>query len=243
VPTAHDNSNGMARRKAKRPRKGTPEREAPPQMTPDHVATLRIRRQTGETIEAQGTFPEKEWRILARFTEYADQLRQNLLGRQGAAVSFTVRGETGSGLEYEVALPTDDELGAFLHRLRPFVLPKERTAFSSVTEILRRRLVHPVALDVLSRHHALFAGESFQSLFTVTINDLIINSEEALRLWLNGFEYHRDEDKRAALEALAPVMPLEAARAIFINMMLDKSTAVREVAGMIRVLIESRRAG
>jgi hypothetical protein len=234
----------MARRKRNGRGEGTPERKAPPQSTHDHVATLRIHRQTGEMIEAQGSFPEAEWRVLVRYAEYAEQLQQNPIGRQGAAVAFTIRGTAGSGLEYEVgALPPDDQFDAFLYRLRPFVLQSEPTAFGRVTGILLHRLAHPVARDLLSQHRALFTGESFQSLFTVTINDLVINSEKALRLWLNGFEYHRDEDKRAALEAIAPMMPLEAARAIFFYMMLDKAKAVRGVAGIVRVLVENRRAG
>lgn len=204
--------------------------------------TIRIiRRASGEAVEVTAIVPDEEWSALVRFAEYVDQLRGTRIGREGTQVTFRVKWSADSGLEYHVDnLPDEEDFAAFLHRLRPFVVDSEPTAFVRVCGILARRFSHPVAREALERPRDLFSGKSFQSQTKISVNEIVVNSEETLRTWLNAFEDHRDREKQAALEAIAPVMPL--LRAIFVSMMLDKAKAVFEVARLVRMLTRGERA-
>jgi hypothetical protein len=66
----------------------------------------------------------------------------------------------------------------------------------------------------------------------------LVNSSETLTLWLNAYEYHRDEDKRAAFESLHDgILPVaEHSRAVFVGMMLDRARAVIEIGNAIFAL-------
>lgn len=52
----------------------------------------------------------------------------------------------------------------------------------------------------------------------------------------NAYEYHRDRSNLADLEALHQVLPIEASRAIFVSMMMDKAGAVGQIAHTIRAM-------
>jgi hypothetical protein len=65
----------------------------------------------------------------------------------------------------------------------------------------------------------------------------IINSTETLDLWLNAYEYHRDDDKRVAFEALHDdALPIGFSRALLIDIMLDRARAVIELGNAIYAL-------
>lgn len=63
-----------------------------------------------------------------------------------------------------------------------------------------------------------------------------MNSDEAVDLWLNAFEYHPDQDKRAELKAMFAVFPEPTARALFLEMMLARASAVQQLAEFLERL-------
>src|SRR2546426_12836705 len=85
--------------------------------------------ETGETAEIRGEFSSEEWRMLRLFSARARRLVESGPVRTKARVSYRLQWEAGKGLSHHAdAMLTPDELGAFLHRMRPFVLKGERTA-------------------------------------------------------------------------------------------------------------------
>lgn len=69
-------------------------------------------------------------------------------------------------------------------------------------------------------------------------NGTLINSSEVLTLWLNSYQYHRDETKRATFEALHHGLQptIEYSEAVFVGMMLDQARAVIDVGNAIYAL-------
>ena len=61
----------------------------------------------------------------------------------------------------------------------------------------------------------------------VVSHGTLINSTETLDLWLNAYDYHRDDEKRVEFEALHDGnLPIEYSRALFIHILLDRARAV-----------------
>jgi hypothetical protein len=71
---------------------------------------------------------------------------------------------------------------------------------------------------------------------TIASDETVLHSEDILMKWLNAYEYHRDRSKRAELDALHQVLPLEGSRAMFIYMMVDKLVAINEIGRFIWML-------
>ena len=75
---------------------------------------------------------------------------------------------------------------------------------------------------------------------TTEIGTLLPLSEKALSLYLNGFEYHRDRDKREQIEALFRVIPEGPSRALFLHLVIDKVAAIGQLMWLVQ-LLEGKR--
>ena len=112
-------------------------------------------------------------------------------------------------------------------------MQKEATLFGKVVNILRSRLDHPAFRRYLDRQKAIFAGQRQQAMKLFS-NGTVINSTETLDLWLNGFEYHRDADKRTQFEALqSETLPVEVSLNMLAGIMLDRVRAVLDIGNAI----------
>jgi hypothetical protein len=70
---------------------------------------------------------------------------------------------------------------------------------------------------------------------------LVLTSDAAVDKWLNASaEYHEDDDKQRDLVALYEIFPEPAARALFLNSLLEKAAAVATVASLIDAM-EARK--
>jgi hypothetical protein len=55
--------------------------------------------------------------------------------------------------------------------------------------------------------------------------------------WLNAFEYHRDQDKRARLDWLLKRIPTDVSRAIFLMLLIDKAKAVLRISDIVETVL------
>jgi hypothetical protein len=78
-----------------------------------------------------------------------------------------------------------------------------------------------------------FSGEISQSIMAINANNLTLNSDETFLLWGNAFEYHRDKEKQAQLEAALGPIPFEFAKNIFLNLMVEKVDAISRLSKFI----------
>lgn len=188
-------------------------------------------------IHVHCEFPGDEWSRLSRFAEFAGQLSQTRVRKDGGLLEFTVITTAEGQIEIQGKLPSPDDADAFLHRMRPFVLKhKEPTYLPHICNTIARRMNDPRIRARLDRQKKLFDGERMRSMVTIKSNEVVLNSEQMLMKWLNAFEYHRDEDKRNEVEALHWLWPTEGSRALFLALMLDKADAVSYVHWLIGTL-------
>jgi hypothetical protein len=155
---------------------------------------------------------------------------------RGEVVILSSRGDDGVRFEPK-EMPDHDQFRALLLLMRPFVLLDEGTYFGRVRNILARRLAHPAFRAYLDRQKEIFDGRRCQGMRVVS-HGTLINSTETLDLWLNAYEYHRDDQKRAEFEALHDddALPMDYSRALFIHIMLDRARAVVEIGNAVYAL-------
>jgi hypothetical protein len=154
-------------------------------------------------------------------------------------LKFGLSWKEGEDIVFETALPPEDDIAAFLLRMRPFVLAKERTNFHKVRNVLARYLTLPSARDYLDRLRDLYAGKFIP--MRIEIRNVSVTSDEAIDAWLNASEYHQDEDKEAELRVLYDSFSEESARVWFLTTMLHRASAIGKMGALIANLKE--RAG
>jgi hypothetical protein len=106
-----------------------------------------------------------------------------------------------------------------------------------VSGLLGKVFKYDYVRQLLKRQRRLFDGRNNQQLARVEANGTIINSEETLTAWLNAYEYHRDPEKRAHINSLHRLVPLEHSIPIFVSLLGDKVQAILQLAGLIAVIL------
>jgi hypothetical protein len=203
-----------------------------------HTFTLRVTQpSTGSETTVEGQFPDDEWEVLCRFAEYASDLLGTSMVKDGLHVTATLHFSNPKGVSSQVAIPPSDAVCAFLHRMRPFVLQDEPTSFYKTCSLIGRYICDISVRDMLKKLKSLYSGKDFQSQVRMDFHSLV-NCEAALKKWLNAFEYHKDRSKQEEIQLLAPGLPLEYLKAIFLSMTLDMAKAVLGLSELVELLTD-----
>lgn len=135
------------------------------------------------------------------------------------------------------------DFAAILHCLRPFILNDEPFAFGRMVNLLRRYMRYDGVLEYTDFLKNIFSGEDPQSCVKVVCDILgesgdleeshVVNSEKMLCIWLNAYEYHRDDDKQKLIEKIDEVLPEGLSRILFQAMIKDKIEAIFRFKGVI----------
>ncbi|HJT32086.1 MAG TPA: hypothetical protein VJ783_08580 [Pirellulales bacterium] len=75
-----------------------------------------------------------------------------------------------------------------------------------------------------------FTGKAFRDEVKIDLNGSVLNTDDMMNKWLNGYEYHHAQQ---ALEVFKAVLPEEWQRGIFINMMIDKVKQVAKIYAFV----------
>lgn len=204
-------------------------------MTHPIALTLQVVGHEDECVKGQ--LSDQEWATLQAYQDQHRELAESKPLREGMPCSMSLRWSMGTPLTVDTTLPDADTLSILLHRLRPFILTNEPASFIRVRSLLGKRIAHPGIRGLLRDQLRLFDGRKQQEVMQFAFNDVVVNSETALNTWLNSHEYHRDRDKRDAIDSLLESLPGDFARGIFVSMLVDKVHAICNVASLVHVLL------
>jgi hypothetical protein len=146
----------------------------------------------------------RDWE-LERFVERADRLRHTRLMQKGLSteLSYTFDGRTSPNLiQGQLRQPDEDDLKAFLVDFRPFVLQREPVYVGRVYNQLEQRLTDTDRRDALRISRERWKNGQGQGGFQFFINERHVTPELAIDLYVNGWYFHDDADKRELLETL-----------------------------------------
>jgi hypothetical protein len=204
-----------------------------------------------------GEISDADWATLETFRLEAAKLRTGAWVANGLDTNYTISGD-GSGkiIVDWPNRPSDAVVREHLHLLRPFVLQKNNpTHFPKILNILRRYFTHPHLQNLLAEHRDGFRHGYGRAYFQLSVSAtlegasgqnsddyFLINDERAFDLWVNAFEYHRDQDKRKQLTEKLGTEPDEMTVTTFQNILADKATAVLHVASFLDDLASSPTA-
>ena len=198
---------------------------------------ISVDRIDGTRLDMPSTLEDDEVVTLEEYLACADQLWELEIARVGVPASFELKVKDGQIESITSEVPPAADIAALLHRLRPFILADERTSYSRVSSLLGKRFEYAHFRQLLKEQRQLFDSRNNQELVRVTSNGTIINSEQTLFDWLNAYEYHRDQEKRAKIESLHRIIPLEHSMPILLSLIGDKVQAIFQLAALIAVVL------
>ena len=193
-----------------------------------------IRASDGVEETCSGEIPDADWRLLTTFWTYAKDLESAEWVQAGLDADYSIQpGENGESQILVRHKPSDAAVSQLLHRMRPFLLQNEDTFYTRVNKTLARHLTHKWLRDWLAIGRRIFDHGQFRVYGQITVNDLPLHDERTFGLWLNAFEYHRDQAKRAQLIESMGGPPDDFVLAIFRAILADRATEVLRLATMI----------
>lgn len=208
--------------------------------------SLTISSASREPEDFEFEFSDEEWKKLLAYAERVDKLDESpatgALLRAGFSVEYTADG--GFAPVDTSRFPSDDELAAFLHRFRPIILSKEPYSFEKTLAVVSKKAPSKVWKAV----RGAFDGTHVVDKFTIKLTPaastdnptpapVVLNSEGVFKLWLNGFEYHEDEDKAASIENLySEAFPSpEHVKGMMLYLLQEKAKAAAQLRQIVRV--------
>ena len=192
---------------------------------------------SGSVDSIRVEFENDEYSRLHRYYEYFEDLLKAKIIQIGIPCSIKIQYKKGKGLVVQTELPSDEDIIIVLYKLRPFILNDEYASYNRITGILSRRVSDKNIQDFLKRQRGLYDGKEMISRVQILSEKELLNSDKMLFNWLNAFEYHKDQDKRAEIERLHKFMPLKFTKAIFLMLLSDKVMAIKNVACLVTLML------
>ena len=180
-------------------------------------------------------------RRLNAYRSYFEELLAVRIVQNGIPCSVTLNYEENGGTKITTELPPDEDVVVLLLRLRPLILNDEHASFNRITGILGKHIQEPLVRAALKLQREIFDGRSMQQKIIVTShvgnNEIIINSEKALSVWLNAYEYHRDQNKKREIDQYHQLLPLAHSKAFFLMLLSDKVRAIVSIARFVDIIL------
>lgn len=176
---------------------------------PSRAASLRTARNSNAPVVRLRYPPAigrgQNWE-LERFVERADRLRHTRLIQNGfsAELSYTFGGYGSSAntIQGRLKQPNEDDLKSFLLDFRPFTLQRDSVYLGRVYNRLEQCLTNTARRDALRASREGWKQGQRHVGIQFFINEQEVTPELAIDLYVNGWYFHDDPDKRQRLEAL-----------------------------------------
>jgi len=175
---------------------------------------------------------------LERFVERADRLRHTRLMQNGLSTELSYKFDirtSPSLIQGQLRQPNEDDLKAFLLDFRPFVLQREPVYVGRVYDQLERRLTDTERRDALRISRQRWKHGQGQGGFQVFLNERQVTPELAIDLYVNGWYFHDDPDKRELLEKLTVGHGQILTRWVFLEALRAAITHVLIMAEVARI--------
>ena len=129
------------------------------------------------------------------------------------------------------------ELHELLHVLRPLILSREVTSFERITGILGKKFDSKKFRGHLKLQRTIFEDGELKLYMQISLNNQPLLDDATLKLWLNGEQYHTDEEKAATWKEIEKALTVENTRALVITQLQAKVKALFNVQYIVNLIL------
>ena len=188
-------------------------------------------------VHITGNFSDTDLILLERYTAGIDRIHKTSLLMRGLPSIKSMKWSVSEGMVFSCAPYNDSELFELLHVLRHVVLVKEKASFENTLTLLENRFNNHVFGAQAEALRHLFKNGQYNSYMQITVGGQPLFDNSLLNMWLNGTQYHTDEDKAAAWSELEATLNTENARALVMTQIHDRVTALFELERLVQYVL------
>jgi hypothetical protein len=108
----------------------------------------------------------------------------------------------GAPVSMEMHEPDEEDLRSYLLDFRKFTMERESVFINRVFNVAHQHVTADLVVEALKDARREWNREQEGSIGFI-VNDQRITAAAVIDLWINGYYFHRDAEKRRRLEALA----------------------------------------
>jgi hypothetical protein len=192
----------------------------------------------GEPLEATAaTFDQSEIDLLRRYAGFVDRVRETKLLQRGMPAITNMSWKPDEGMKWTYLPYDNSELHELLHVLRPLILSREATSFVRIVGLLGRKFENEKFRKHLKLQRSIFEDGELKLYMQISLNDQPLLDNATLNLWLNGEQYHTDEEKSAAWREIEEALTVENTRGLLITQLHAKVKAIFNVQYIANLIL------
>jgi hypothetical protein len=183
-------------------------------------------------------FSPLDLEMLRSYCRVVARLRDAKLLVRGMPAITDINWDQHAGFRVVCPPIENSELYELLHLLRPVVLAREPASFEKVAALLGKRFQSHAVRNWLKTTRRVFDHGVLNLYMQMTFNDQPLFDDSLLKLWLNGEQYHQDEDKAAKLAELEAALSKENMRAIVVNQLQGRVRAAFDLDHIASLIVK-----
>ena len=197
---------------------------------------LEERSDDGTTLDTlSGELSDLDWKLLIKYLFHLERALECRLINRGIPGITGMKWEKG-GVVINAESYSNSELHELLYVLRPLILHNESASFGVVRSILGRCFKSKRFSAYLKELQHLFDHGQLAEYMQIFVGEQRLFDSSLLRTWLNGTQYHTEEEKAAAWQEIETYLNSENARAIVINQLKDRVSALILLGQVVRAI-------
>lgn len=193
-----------------------------------------------ETVFA--AFDDSEIYLLRRFSAFVHRVRETKFLQRGMPSITNIDWKAGEGMKWTCPPYENGELHELLHVLRPLILSREITSYERITGMLGKKFDSEKFRGHLKLQRTIFEDGELKLYMQISLNDQPLLEDATLKLWLNGEQYHTDEEKAATWKEIEKALTVENTRALVITQLQAKVKALFNVQYIVNLILEKADA-
>jgi hypothetical protein len=163
---------------------------------------------------------------LRKFSALMSRVKETALLARGFAGITNMKWAAGAGMVFTCAPYTNPELYELLHVLRPVMLEEESASFHKMLALFGSRFRDKTFAQHQRALRHIFEEGELSSYMQISVGGQKLLHNSILRLWLNGTQYHSDQEKQDAWKSLEASLTENNARALAIELVHSRVKAL-----------------
>lgn len=144
---------------------------------------------------------------------------------------------TENGLEINVSEFDYALVYELLHLARPIFLRQEPSSFERVKAIFSRKGRGTAMVRHIKALQDVYDRGDYQPYFQLSVGGTPLFHDRTVNNWLNGAEYHQDQDKARIIQALEASLTSEVARGVFVAQLSGRIRATFMLAELSKMVV------
>jgi len=193
-----------------------------------------------ETVELE--FTDDDLALVDHYLENIERLKEARILESGLPALTNIKWNEKSGLSFEFTEFDYRNVYELLHLARPLLLSREPASFEKVCALFGKKGKDTALATHLKSVRNLYERGDYQPYFQITFNDTPLFHDKTLKAWLNGIEYHQDEEKRKLIKNLEQSLSEDVAKGIFVSQLSGRLKGLFMVAYLAQLVSEQINA-